>query len=235
AATACLFAKEGAKLVLVARRHEELDKVVQDITANGGIAIAHASDVRMEEHAEAAVLVAVREFGGLDIAFNNAGTLGEMGSIPDVSLAGWQATLDVNLTGPFLGAKYQVPAMLERGGGSIIFTSTFVGHTVGFPSMAAYAASKAGLVGLTKVLAAEYGPRKIRANAILCGGVDTEMGRIVADTEEARAHVESLHALKRIAEPKEIAATALYLASHASSFVTGTALLADGGISINRS
>src|SRR5690606_31536870 len=130
-----------------------------------------------------------------------------------------------NLTSAFYAAKYQVPAMLAHGGGSQIFTSTFVGYTAGMPGMAAYAASKAGLIGLAKSLAAELGPRGLRVNALLPGGVDTPMGRVVANTPEARAFVESLHALKRIATPEEIAPSVLYLASDASRFTTGTAFL----------
>lgn len=124
--------------------------------------------------------------------------------------------------------------MFERGGGSLIFTSTFVGHTVGFPGTAAYAASKAGLIGLTQTLASEFGGRGVRVNALLPGGTDTPMGRIFANTPEALAFVEGLHALKRMASPDEIAQSALYLASDASSFTTGSALLADGGVSIHR-
>ena len=124
--------------------------------------------------------------------------------------------------------------MLGRGGGSLIFTSTFVGHSAGFPGMGAYAASKAGLIGLMQVIAVEYGARGIRANALLPGGTDTPMGRAVSNTPQARAFVEGLHALKRLARPQEIAQAALYLASDASSFTTGTCLTADGGVSINR-
>jgi NAD(P)-dependent dehydrogenase (short-subunit alcohol dehydrogenase family) len=181
------------------------------------------------------VELATSKFGGLDIAFNNAGTLGKMGlSVPDMALVDWEETLATSLSSAFIGAKYQIPAMLKRGGGSLIFTSSFVGYTVGFPQTAAYAASKAGLIGLTKALAAEYGPQKIRVNALLPGGTDTPMGRAFASTPEAIAFVASLHALKRIAAPEEIANSALYLASDLSSFTTGTALLTDGGVSINR-
>jgi NAD(P)-dependent dehydrogenase (short-subunit alcohol dehydrogenase family) len=109
-----------------------------------------------------------------------------------------------------------------------------VGMTAGMPGTAAYAASKAGLVGLTKVLAAELGPNGIRVNAILPGGTDTPMAREMINTPEALAFVQGLHALKRIATPDEIARSVLYLASDASSFTTGTALLVDGGVSINR-
>lgn len=122
--------------------------------------------------------------------------------------------------------------MLERGGGSLIFTSSFVGYTAGMPGMAAYAAAKAGLIGLTQVLAAEYGPRGLRVNALLPGGTDTPGA--TTTTPQARAFVEGIHALKRMAQPEEIARSALYLASNASSFTTGTALFADGGVSINR-
>ena len=176
----------------------------------------------------------MREFGGLDIALNNAGSLGQMGPADEISLEGWQEAVDTNLTAAFLGARRQIPAMRARGGGSILFTGTFVGHTVGMPGMAAYAASKAGLIGLVQVLAVELGPAGIRANAILPGGTDTPLGAVVASTPEARAHVRGLHALKRIAAPEEIARSALFLASEASSFMTGAALLVDGGVSISR-
>ena len=233
-ATAKLFAREGAKIIVTARRRNELDELVAEIAAEGGTAIAHAGDIKDEACAEALVDLATSAFGGLDIAFNNAGTLGAMGPVVEVSLAGWRDTLETNLTSAFLGAKYQLPAMVARGGGSLIFTSTFVGHTAGMPGMAAYAASKAGLIGLTQVLAAEFGAQGVRVNAILPGGTDTAMGRAVANTPEIQAFVEGLHALKRIAAPEEIARSVLYLASEASSFVTGAAFLVDGGVSINR-
>ena len=233
-ATATLFAREGARVVAAARRQVELDTLVDDITQSGGHAVALAGDVKDEAFAKALVELATAHFGGLDVALNNAGTLGVMGATPDVSLEAWEDTLRTNLTSAFLGAKYQLPAMLKRQGGSLIFTSTFVGHTVGLPGLAAYASSKAGLIGFTQALAAEFGSRGIRVNALLPGGTDTPMGRTFANTPEALAFVQGLHALKRMASPEEIAHSALYLASDASSFTTGTALLVDGGISINR-
>lgn len=233
-ATAKLFAHEGAKVVVAARRQAELDALVEEITYASGHAVALAGDVKDEAFAKALVGLAIGRFGGLDVAFNNAGTTGEMGATPAVSLAEWENTIRTNLTSAFLGAKYQLPAMLDRNGGSLIFTSTFVGHTVGLPGMAAYAASKAGLIGLTQALASEFGPQGIRVNALLPGGTDTPMGRAFANTPDALAFVHGLHALKRMAQPEEIAQSALYLASDASSFTTGSALLADGGVSINR-
>jgi len=124
--------------------------------------------------------------------------------------------------------------MLKQGKGSIIFTSTFVGYTVGFPEVAAYAASKSGLIGLTQVLAAEYGPRNIRVNAILPGAVETAMFEAANETREQQAYLTNLHALKRVGSPDELAQAALYLASDASSFQSGTAMLVDGGLSITR-
>lgn len=233
-AAAKLFAREGARLVASARRASELDLLVAEINEEGGDAIALAGDVADEGTARALTETAVKSFGGLDIAFNNAGTLGEMAPTAEISLAGWRETMDINLTSAFACARYQLPAMLERGGGSIVFTSTFVGHVLGFPGMAAYAAAKAGIVGLARVIAAEYGPQGIRANAMLVGGTDTPMGRIVADTPEARSFVASLHALKRIAHPDEIARAALFLASDQASFVTGSAFSVDGGVAIAR-
>lgn len=233
-ATAKLFAREGAKVVVGARRQPELSALVETIIQAGGEAVALAGDVKDEAFAKALVELATERFGGLDVAFNNAGTIGAMGATADVSLTAWEDTLRTNLTSAFLGAKYQLPAMLDRGGGSVIFTSTFVGHTVGLPGMAAYAASKAGLIGLTQVLAAEFGAKGIRVNALLPGGTDTPMSRAFADTPEAITFVRGLHALKRMASSDEIARSALYLASDASSFTTGAALLADGGVSISR-
>ena len=134
-----------------------------------------------------------------------------------------------NLTSAFYAAKHQIPALRARGGGAIVFTGTFVGHTVGLPGMAAYAASKAGLIGLVEVLAIEHGPENIRVNALLPGGNKTDMAR--AD-EGSRRVVAGSHALKRMAEPEEIAGAALFLVSDLGSFVTGSAMLADGGNSI---
>lgn len=233
-ATALLFASAGAAVVLGARRRHELDELATEIKSCGGRAEYLAGDASDESFAASLVALAEERFGGLDIAFNNAGTLGEMGPSDTVSAEGWRQTLETNLTGAFFGAKHQIRAMKKRGAGSIVFTSTFVGHTVGFPGVAAYAASKAGIVGLTQALAAELGPVGIRVNALLPGGTDTAMGRQMSSTPEQLRWVADLHALKRIASPEELAQSALFLASGASSFMTGAAMLVDGGVSINR-
>lgn len=233
-ASAVLFAREGARVVLTARRREVLETVAAEIAADGGEAAVVVGDVREEETAVAAVRTAIERFDGLDIAFNNAATMGALAQTPDIPLESWRNTLDTNLTSAFLGARHQIPELVRRGGGSLIFTSSFVGHTVGFPGTADYAASKAGLVGLVQVLAAELGASGVRVNAILPGGTDTPMARTYMNTPEQRSFIEGLYAMKRLADPREIARSVLYLASDASSFVTGAALLVDGGVSINR-
>ena len=233
-ATAKLFAAEGAAVVVGARREAELATLVAEIEAAGGRAVALAGDVRSEAYAAALVALAVEKFGRLDIAFNNAGTLGEAGPSTGVSEAGWSDAIAINLTGSFLGAKHQIAEMVKHGGGSVIFTSTFVGYSFAFPGVAAYAASKSGLIGLTQALAAEYGPQHVRVNAILPGAVDTDMYREMNDTPDKTGFITNLHALKRVASPEELARSVLYLASDDSAFVTGTASLVDGGASITR-
>jgi NAD(P)-dependent dehydrogenase (short-subunit alcohol dehydrogenase family) len=235
-AAAKLFTRNGARLVVNARRRKELDDLVAEIEAEGGEAVAVAGDAAEAETAQATVVTALEHFGSLDVAFNNAGTLGEMGPIADISFEGWQETWRVNTTSAFLAAKYQMPAMVENGGGSMIFTSSFVGYTAGFPGVAAYAASKAAIIGLVQALAVEGGVNKVRVNAILPGGTDTamNMANLPGAAPGTLEFLNGLHALKRLARPEEIAATALHLASDASSFMTGAALIVDGGVSINR-
>lgn len=191
-ATAKLFAAEGAKLVIGARRQGELDALLAEIRAEGGEAVALAGDVRSEEYAKALVALAVQSYGRLDVAFNNAGVMGEGGPSTGVSEAGWNDAIAINLTGSFLGAKHQIAQMLKHGGGSVIFTSTFVGHTFAFPGVAAYAASKSGLIGLTQALAAEFGPHGVRVNSILPGAVDTAMYRNMNNTPEAQSFITNL-------------------------------------------
>ncbi len=224
-AVARLFAAEGAKVVLNARSEAPLAAVVQAIRAEGGEAIAISGDVT-EEATHIRLVEAARErFGGLDIAINNAGSVGAMRPVAEITAAEWQETLATNLTSAFLGARHQIPAMLNRGGGSLVFTSTFVGTSAGIPGMAAYGAAKAGLMGLVKGITADYGASGVRANALLPGGVDTPAG----GSAEQKEWAAGLHAMKRIAQPDEIARAALFLASPMASFVAGSALYADGG------
>lgn len=224
-AAALLFAREGAAVVLNARGIGGLERVADDIRQAGGKARILAGDAGMAETQDALVAAAEADFGGLDIAFNNAGTVGAARPLAELTPDEWRHTLTANLTAAFLASRAQIPAMLRRGGGSIVFTSSFVGTSVGLPGMAAYAAAKAGLMGLVKGITADYGAQQIRANALLPGGTDTGM----AGTQAQKDWAASLHAMKRIARPEEIAAAALFLAGPGASFVTGSALFADGG------
>jgi NAD(P)-dependent dehydrogenase (short-subunit alcohol dehydrogenase family) len=232
AATALRFAREGARLILGARGAEALHRIEGQINQSNGRAVAVPGDVTDPEYAAALVARAEAEFGGLDGAFNNAGTLGSGAMLADTSAAEWTRVIDTNLTAAYHAVRAQVPALLARGGGSLIFTGSFVGVTATLPGMGAYAAAKAGLTGLVQALAVEYGPKGIRANALLPGGTLTAMAGDAATNPDTRAFISGLHALKRMAAPDEIAGAALFLASEMSSFVTGTAMLADGGNTI---
>lgn len=224
-AAARLFAAEGAAVVLVARRRAQLEELVETIARDGGRARAVVGDVTEEATHHEAVETAQSAFGGLDIAFNNAGLVGAMKPLAEIAPDDWSQVLAVNLTAAFLGARAQIPAMLARGSGALVFTGSFVGMSVGLPGMGAYAAAKAGLMGLVRGITADYGSAGIRANALLPGGTATEMAGDPAQREWAAG----LHAMKRIAEPEEIARAALFLASDMASFVAGSALWADGG------
>lgn len=151
-ATAMLFAAHGAAVVLNARGEKALQEVAADIRETGGRVHAVAGDAGLAETHSRLAEAAVSVFGGLDIAVNNAGAVGAMKPLAEISPAEWDDVLNVNLTSAFLGARYQIPLMLTRGGGSIVFTSSFVGTSVGIPGMAAYGAAKAALMGLVKAL-----------------------------------------------------------------------------------
>lgn len=224
-AAALLFAGEGASVVLNARRKTALEDVAWRIHEAGGRAHLVVGDVNSADTQRELVEAAVNVFGGLDIAFNNAGTVGAVKPLAEISPEEWLQTITTNLTAAFLGSRHQIPAMLQRGGGSIIFTSSFVGTSVGLPGLGAYAAAKAGLMGLVKGIVADYGAKNIRANALLPGGTDTSM----AGDQSQKDWAAGLHAMKRIAQPEQFPRAALFLAGPASSFVTGSALFADGG------
>ena len=224
-ATATLFAAHGAAVVINARGEKALDEVAGEISGAGGRVHAVAGDAGVAETHARLTDAATSVFGGVDIAVNNAGGVGAAKPMAEISPDEWAYVLNVNLTSAFLGARYQIPAMLQRGGGSIVFTSSFVGTSVGIPGMSAYGAAKAGLMGLVKGITADYAVSGIRANALLPGGVDTPMAGDQAQEDWAAG----LHAMKRIAEPEEIAQAALFLASDESAWISGLDLTVDGG------
>jgi NAD(P)-dependent dehydrogenase (short-subunit alcohol dehydrogenase family) len=224
-AAARLFAAHGASVVLVARREAALQSAVDEIKDHGGRALAIFGDVTEARTHDEAVAAAHATFGGLHIAFNNAGAVGTMGPLAEIEPRQWAEVLAVNLTSAFLGARAQIPAMIEQGGGALVFSSSFVGNSVGLPGMGPYGAAKAGLMGLVRGITADYAAAGIRANALLPGGTATDM----AGDDAQREWAAGLHAMKRIARPEEIAQAALFLVSDMSSFVMGSALWADGG------
>lgn len=232
-AAAQLFAAEGANLVLGARRQHELSQVTQKILDQGGNAIFQIGDVTSENYAKRLVDLAVNTYGKLDGAFNNAGTMGDLNPINEMTYENWRHVISTNLDSTFFAAKAQIPALVENGG-SIVFTSSFVGTTASFPGMGAYAASKAGIVGLTQTLAVELGSQNVRVNSIFPGATRTEMTDQMLNDPEQLQFFASLHALKRVADPIEIARPALFLLSDQSSFVTGSNFIVDGGNSINK-
>lgn len=224
-AAALLFAKHGARLVLNGRNEPRLAQTAEAARALGAEVTTFVGDLRDARTHAIMVDQATRRMGGLHIAFNNAGIVGTMAPLPDLMPDAFDEIMACNLTGAFLGARAQIPAMIAHGGGSIIFTSSFVGSSVGLPGMAAYGASKAALMGLAKGITADHAAQGIRANALVAGGTDTAM----AGNAEQKRWAAGLHAMERLARPEEIAQAALFLASDMGSFVTGSALWADGG------
>jgi len=232
-ATAKQFAAEGAKVVVGARRDAELQSLVAEIRADGGDAVALAGDVRSEDYAKALVALAVARYGRLDVAFNNAGVIGEAGPSTGVSEAGFSEAVAINLTASFLGAKHQIAQMQKNGGGSIVFTSTFVGHTFAFPGVAAYAASKSGLIGLTQALAAEFGPEGIRVNAIQPGIVEgARIDRVFENKAHARGiSVEAMRqealsvvSMRTTVTPQQIADAIVFICSTRGRTISGQAI-----------
>ena len=231
AATARLFAREGAKVVVTGRRPEPIEAVAAEI---GGIAIA--GDTGDPAHAAEIVAAAVSNFGGIDVLVTSAGG-GFGGSVGDVDDEHWRRTFDTNLNGPMMLTRAALPVMLQRGGGSIVLVASVNGMAAAQDS-AAYDVSKAALIALARSIAVDYGPRGIRANALCPGWVITPMGDRSMDELGATKGVDRQEAydlatadvpLRRAGSADEMAACCLFLASDESSIVTGTSLVADGG------
>lgn len=232
-AIALVWAREGAKVVVsdLPSAASGGAQTVALVHAQGGDAVFLPADVSSE--ADCATLVArtVRHFGRLDAACNNAGVGGPIAPVAEYETDAWQQVIAVNLTGVFLCMKHQIRQMLAQGGGGAIVNTASVAGLVGAATMPAYTASKHGVVGLTKAAALEYAKRNIRVNAVCPGVVRTAMTeRAVAQRPERAAFIDNLHPMGRIADPAEIAATAVWLCSPAASFVTGQALAVDGGM-----
>ncbi|TAN24129.1 MAG: glucose 1-dehydrogenase [Actinomycetota bacterium] len=234
-AAALLFASEGAKVGCVDLAADLAEETAAMIRANGNESIGIQADVRSAADTQNMVTKAISEFGDLDILFNNAGT-GIRGSVHELEEEQWDTVLDINLKGMFLCSKAAIPYFLSRGRGNIVNTaSTFsLLATTRYP---AYCASKGGVLMLTKQMALDYGP-SIRVNCICPGATETpRLRRHINDAQDPIAYEKELASLNvvmgRLADPKEIAYAALFLVSDESSFVTGHALVVDGGQTID--
>ncbi len=231
AASARLFAAEGAQLALGDVDAGRLNALAEEIDRRGGVAIASLVDTSDEAQVRALFDDALARYGQLDVLFANAGISGE-GQVPDLAKADFDRVVAVNLGGAFLCAKYAVPAMRQSGGGSIIFTASELA-LVGSPGNAAYCASKSALLGLARAMALDHAPDGIRVNCLCPGATDTPMLRASmarsGDPAADEADILRRLPLGRLARPEEIARAALFLASDDASFVTGTALVVDGG------
>jgi NAD(P)-dependent dehydrogenase (short-subunit alcohol dehydrogenase family) len=227
--TALAFARQGASVVVTdvdeGRNHE----TARMITELGGRAHAVRCDVTSGEDVRAALQATVEAFGRLDYAFNNAGAEQQPKPTAEISEEEWDRIILINLRSVFLCLKYQIPLLLRFGGGAIVNTSSGAGVKV-FGRGAAYAAAKHGVIGLTKDAALDYAGSNIRINAICPGIIATEMmDRFTGGTTEGRDRVIAQEPIGRMGRPEEIAAAVVWLCSDAASFVTGHALVADGG------
>ena len=230
-AAATLFAAEGASTVVADVADDAAEATVEGIRAVGGAALPVEVDVTDAEALGAMVATVVATYGGLHVMFNNAGIFpDDDGGILDTPPETWHRVMDVNLKGVWLGCRAAVPAMLESGGGSIVNVASFVALMGAATAQTAYTASKGGVLALTRELAVEYARRGIRANSICPGPVETPLlAELLADPVRRQRRLVHIP-LGRFGRPDEIARAALFLASDEASFVTGSALVVDGGI-----
>src|SRR5216683_872449 len=228
-AIAIAFAREGAALACVDIDAAAAAETARLVGEAGGRSWSQSCDVASEAQTLAAVEAAHQAFGRLDILVSGAAPHDPSGTIIETPLADWQRVLDINLTGAFLLSRAALPGMIAGGGGSIIFIASQLGR-VGSGGRAAYCATKGALIQLAKVMAIDHAAQNIRVNALSPGGVETQRTlHRYGSFEAARERLGSKHLLGRLARPQEIAAAAVFLASDAASFVTGSDLLVDGG------
>jgi NAD(P)-dependent dehydrogenase (short-subunit alcohol dehydrogenase family) len=229
-AVAARVASDGAAVVIGGRRRDVGEQAAGQIRADGGRALFVATDVTAEREVEALVQAAVREFGRLDGAVNNAGGVNAAGPVHAVGNAAWHADLEQNLTSVFYCLKYQIPAITASADGGSIINNASIGGVRGIPGMAAYVAAKHGVVGLTRSAALEGARRGVRVNALVTGNVDTPMYRsLLGAPPEGELPGPAPNPTGRISGASEIASFVAFLLSDESAFITGAALAIDGG------
>ena len=230
-AGAIRFAREGAKVAVASRREHEGQQVVDQITSAGGEALFQRTDVRLTDEVDALVARAEARFGRVDVLYASAGVM-LTGTAPETSEDVYERVMDVNVGGSFRLAKHGIPALVRAGGGSIVLTASELG-LVGAREAVAYCASKGAVVNMTRALAVDCGGLGIRVNCLCPGPIDTPMLREWFEAGDDPAELERRQTepllLRRVGESEEIAETALFLASDASSFMTGAVIVADGG------
>ena len=228
-ATSLAFAREGARVVVADIAVAGGEETVRMIEAAGGAALFVRADVSKATEVEALVTETLGRFGRLDCAFNNAGIEGSRASTVDYTEEDWDRTVGTNLKGVWLCMKYEIPRMLEQGGGAIVNTSSVYGLVAG-RGVSAYVASKHGVAGLTKSAALEYAPHGIRINAVCPGAIRTPMlMRHLRDAESEERLIAAVEPIGRMGSPEEVAAAVVWLCSDAASFVTGHTMAVDGG------
>jgi NAD(P)-dependent dehydrogenase (short-subunit alcohol dehydrogenase family) len=232
--SALLFAKHGAKIAVADYNAEEGQRTVEIIRENGGQAIFILTDVAKAGECERAVSETVKTFGALHILYNNAG-IWRRGTVVDMSEDEWDRTISVNLKSMFLMSKFAIPEIVKSGGGSIVNMASASGHG-GCTNASAYGVAKAGVISLTKSMAADYGPQGIRVNSLSPGRIETplihglwESEGVGYDEGRRRDMASEVRPLRTIGFPEDVAYAALYLASHESRYVTGADILIDGG------
>ncbi len=221
------FAEAGAKVVVSDINEDGGHGTVGQISDKGGTATFVKADTSKPADNEALVKATLKEFGSLHIAVNNAGIGGPLGLVGEYPVDGWDKVIAINLSGVFYGMRYQIPAILESGGGNIVNMASILGM-VGAASSGAYVAAKHGVVGLTKAAALEYGQKGLRVNAVGPGYVRTPLV-VKSLPPDALKALEGKHAMGRLGEPEEVARLVRWLSSDEASFVTGSYYTVDGG------
>jgi NAD(P)-dependent dehydrogenase (short-subunit alcohol dehydrogenase family) len=226
-ATAILFAREGAKVMIVGRRTAPLESTVSAIKAEGGQAAWLTADISKANEIQTAVRETIKLYGRIDILFNNAAVFTGIGkTIVELTEDEWDALMAVNLKGVFLCCKYVIPHMIDQGGGAVINCSSIAGH-IGQRHQPLYNAAKGGVELLTKCMALDFAEKNVRVNAVCPAWVEIDFNK--DQIAERRAEILKLHPIGRLGQPEDVAPAVLYLASDESSWVTGASVMIDGG------